>query len=435
MKIIDVIYAEGRTGFYSDDQKAIKAGAKQDGFLYQGEPLIKSFSSIRQAGKSVTITLILEDGQMAYGDCNAVQYPEVGGRDPLFTPDKYIPIMEKYINPNLIGLDIDDFKNSSEMIDKLKIEGKEMHKAIRYGVTQALLDASAKARKITMCEVVKQDYNIESEVKYIPIFGQTGDDRYNNIDKMIIKGIDVMPHGLINNVEEKLGKDGQKLIRYIEWIKNRIKTYNEFRDKKHILHFDVYGTIGLAFDNDYDKITEYFEKLSKAAEPLKIRIEGPVDMEDRDKQIQTLKELRKRIDEKNLNVELVADEWCNTLEDIKMFADEKAGHMLQIKTPDLGGVNNTIEAILYCKEKGIGAYCGGTCNETDTSTKTTTNIALACGADQVLAKPGMGVDEGYMIVFNEMKRILAIQERRSLIEEHLKGSIDKPIEKYLKKVK
>ncbi|MFZ7131795.1 MAG: methylaspartate ammonia-lyase, partial [Eubacteriales bacterium] len=96
----------------------------------------------------------------------------------------------------------------------------------------------------------------------------------------------------------------------------------------------------------------------------------------------------------------------------KLFADEKAGHMLQIKTPDLGGVNNSIEALLYCKEKGIGAYCGGTCNETDTSARVTTHIALACKADQILAKPGMGVDEGYMIVYNEMKRTLAMLDRK-----------------------
>ncbi len=414
MKITDVVYAEGKTGFYADDQRAIKAGAKKDGFLYTGEPMIKSFSTIRQAGESISVMLILEDGQVAYGDCNTVQYPEVGGRDPLFLAQKYIPIMEEYISPELVGLDVDNFKEAAEKMDNLKIVGKEIHKAIRYGVSQALLDASAKSRKTTMCEVIKEDYNIDGEVNYVPIFGQTGDDRYLNIDKMIIKGVDVMPHGLINNVEEKLGKDGEKLLSFIEWIKNRIETYNEFKDKKHILHFDVYGTVGLAFDHDYDKMMEYFEKLAKAAYPLTVRIEGPVDMEDREKQIEALKELTKRIDEKNLNLELVADEWCNTLEDIKLFADEKAGHMLQVKTPDLGGVSNSIEALLYCKEKGIGAYCGGTCNETDTSARATTHIALACNADQILAKPGMGVDEGFMIVFNEMKRVLAILDNKNL---------------------
>ena len=100
------------------------------------------------------------------------------------------------------------------------------------------------------------------------------------------------------------------------------------------------------------------------------------------------------------------------MEDIIDFANEKAGHMLQIKTPDLGGVNNVIEAIRYCNEVGIGSYCGGTCNETNISAEVSTNIAVACMATQCLAKPGMGVDAGYMIVKNEMNRIIARANRR-----------------------
>ena len=34
---------------------------------------------------------------------------------------------------------------------------------------------------------------------------------------------------------------------------------------------------------------------------------------------------------------------------------------------------------------------------------------MAVQPDQILAKPGMGVDEGYMIVYNEMQRILAVR--------------------------
>ena len=37
---------------------------------------------------------------------------------------------------------------------------------------------------------------------------------------------------------------------------------------------------------------------------------------------------------------------------------------------------------------------------------------MAAGADQMLAKPGMGVDEGIMIVTNEMNRVLALVENR-----------------------
>ena len=123
-----------------------------------------------------------------------------------------------------------------------------------------------------------------------------------------------------------------------------------------------------------------------------------------------MRELRKEIDRRGIQVELVADEWCNTLEDVIYFTDNKAGHMAQIKTPDLGGINNTIEAVIYCKEHGMGAYQGGTCNETNRSAECCVHCAMATQPVQILAKPGMGVDEGYMIVYNEMQRILALRK-------------------------
>ncbi|MDF2572732.1 MAG: Methylaspartate ammonia-lyase, partial [Sporomusa sp.] len=179
-----------------------------------------------------------------------------------------------------------------------------------------------------------------------------------------------------------------------------------------VLHIDVYGTIGLAFKNDIERMVEYFRQLEKAAAPLKLRIEGPVDVEEREQQIAVLAEITSRLHQEKINVEIVADEWCNTFEDIKDFADKGAGDMLQIKTPDLGGINNIIESVLYCKEKGVGAYQGGTCNETNRSAEVCVHIAMATQPVQMLAKPGMGVDEGYMIVYNEMQRILAVRKAR-----------------------
>lgn len=106
-------------------------------------------------------------------------------------------------------------------------------------------------------------------------------------------------------------------------------------------------------------MAKYLAQLEKAASPLKLRIEGPMDVEDRELQIEALATLTKKLHADNIKVELVADEWCNTLEDIKRFVDAGAGDMIQIKTPDLGGINNIVEAVLYCKAKGVGAYQGG----------------------------------------------------------------------------
>jgi methylaspartate ammonia-lyase len=300
------------------------------------------------------------------------------------------------------------------MMEAIEVNGKRLHTAIRYGMSQAILDAVAKATHRLMCEVVADEYGCAVSETPIPIFTQSGDDRYNNADKMIIKGAQVLPHALINNVEEKLGKKGEKLAEYVAWLRDRILTNRADPFYTPVLHMDVYGTIGDAFGNyNYAAMADYIEELGRIAKPFKLRIEGPMDCgTDREAQIEALAGLTAELDNRGCDVELVADEWCNTLEDIKLFADRKAGHMVQIKTPDLGGINNTIEAVLYCKEKGIGAYQGGTCNETDRSAQVCVHCAMATQPVQILAKPGMGVDEGYMIAFNEMNRILAVRKAK-----------------------
>ena len=414
MKIIDVVCSAGRTGFYFDDQRAIKQGAGHDGVFYVGAPVTEGFRAIRQAGESISVMLILEDGQMAYGDCAAVQYSGAGGRDPLFLAEDFIPVIDQYIKPQLVGKEANDFRGLCAMMEAIQVEGKRLHTAIRYGVSQAILDAVAKATGRMMCEVVADEYGCTVSETPIPIFTQSGDDRYDNADKMIIKGAQVLPHALINHIDTKLGRNGEKLAEYVAWLRDRILSNRTDPDYIPVMHMDVYGTIGAAFGNEnYKAMADYIEELGRIAKPFKLRIEGPMDCDvDVPTQMKALAGLTAELDARGCDVELVADEWCNTLEDIKLFADNKAGHMVQIKTPDLGGINNTIEAVLYCKERGIGAYQGGTCNETDRSAQVCVHCAMATQPAQILAKPGMGVDEGFMIVHNEMNRILAIRNAK-----------------------
>ncbi len=414
MKIVDIVCSKSLTGFYFDDQKAIKAGAVQDGFTYIGEALTDKFTAIRQKGEAVSIMLILEDGQIGYGDATAVQYSGCGGRDPLFLSEDGINTINKHIKPLLIGTDVSEFKSNAEMIDNLVIEGNKLHTALRYGLTQALLHATAKANAISMPEVVRKEYNIEGNTyNRIPMFAQSGDDRYSNVDKMIIKAVEVMPHALINNIDTKLGHQGEILKEYVTWLRGRVIQLRHTHEYTPIFHIDVYGTIGTIFNNDVEKMYNYLVELEELASPFTLRIEGPVDAGNRLETMQALRDITKMINDNNRTIEIVADEWCNTLDDVKYFADNNAGHMLQVKTPDLGGVNNVIEALIYCKERNIGAYSGGTCNETNVSAEVTTSIAMACNATQCLAKPGMGTDEGIMIVNNIMNRTLAMIDYRN----------------------
>ena len=413
MKIKHIHVSKSYTGFFFDDQKAIKQGALNDGFLYLGDPVIPGFAQVRQKGEAISLQLELENGMIGYGDCAAVQYSGTGGRDPLFLAESYLGQIQDVIVPMLLKEEIGSFRQLAEKYDRLVINDARLHTAIRYGITQALLWATAVVKGKTMAEVVREEYRIDDQdYRAIPIFTQSGDDRYSNVDKMILKETDVLPHALINNVASKLGRKGELLKKYVAWLRDRIMTYRIHESYAPVLHIDVYGTIGIAFDNDYDQIVRYLMDLEETAKPFHLRIEGPIDTGDREGTMMALKSLCQRLDGAKSNLEIVADEWCNTLEDIIDFADQRAGHMLQIKTPDLGGVNNTIEAILYCNKKQIGSYCGGTCNETNISAEVTTNIAIACNANQCLAKPGMGMDEGFMIVKNEMNRVLARTKKR-----------------------
>lgn len=408
MRISKVTFSRGISAFYFDDQRAIKKGAKHDGFTYVGQPVTQGFTNIRQAGQSISIIMLLEDGQIATGDCAAVQYSGAGGRDPLFLANEFIPFMEKHIKPHLEGMEIGTFRDMSKRFCEMKIEGKPLHSAIKYGLTQALLDAVAKSLRIMPCEVVCNEYGLPIIAKRVPIFGQSGDDRYNNVDKMLIKGVEALPHGLINNVEEKLGLQGEKLREYVRWLVKRVRTLRACDSYKPDLHIDVYGTIGQLFENDMIKVADYVASLEKDAEDLQLYIEGPVDVEAKLPQIEALKTITDRLRAIGSNVKIVADEWCNTYEDIKDFTDAKSCHMVQIKTPDLGGIQNIVESVIYCKQNGMEAYQGGTCNETDNTARICVHLAMAAQAERMLAKPGMGFDEGYTIVNNEMERIISV---------------------------
>lgn len=412
MKIIDILTSAGKTGFFFDDQKAIKTNAVADGQTYVGTPVTPGFSSVRVAGESISVMLVLEDGQIAYGDCAAVQYSGAGGRDPLFIAQDYIEVIEEIVKPLLINQELDSFVRLARLIDATINPNtqKPLHTALRYGVSQAILDGVAKASHTFMADIVAQEYGTEVSDEAINIFMQSGDDRYNNVDKMIIKQADVLPHALINHVPTKLGYQGELLLEYISWLSNRIQSKRLDESYCPTLHIDLYGTLGIIFDNDFDKIVDYMKECSVKAQPFPLNLEGPVDMGEREAQIIALQTLTKMVDDQKIPVKIVADEWCNTIEDIKLFVDAKAGHMVQIKTPDLGSIHNTIEAVLYCKDKEVLAYQGGTCNETDRSAQVCAHVAMATHPIQILAKPGMGVDEGFMIVTNEMNRIRALHQ-------------------------
>ncbi len=411
MKIADVIASPGLTGFFADDQIAIRENAKPDGFTYKGKPRTPGFTMIRQKGESVSVMLELEDGQVACGDCVVVQYAGIGGRDPAFKGEELARCIEGEWAEWLRGKTLDRFRPLACEMENLRLS-TPAPMATLYGISMALLDAVAKAQNLTMAEVIAHEYGTCVTDQPVPIFAQSGDQREYNIDKMILKRVGVLPHGLINNVERKVGRDGGLFLEFVRWIVDRIQVLGDTGYRPR-LHFDVYGTLGLAFEGDWERLADFLGKVTEVASPYPVQIEGPMDAGSQAGQIEAMWTLRELLRRKGVNVMIVADEWCNTFDDMKKFLEAGAADFVQVKTPSLGSVHNSVEAILYVQQKGGRTYLGGSCNETERCGQVCAHIALATNPDQMLAKPGMGVDEGLMIVFNEMQRTLALIRRRN----------------------
>ena len=397
--IVDLMVVENESCFFTDDQQAIRAGAKRDGFSFRGAPVTAGFERIRQPGRAISLVLRGNDGACFVGDCVEVQYAGVGGRS---APMSVAPIQTHLadVRAALVGQPMDRFRERMQALD-----GLDLPPWLEYGVSQAVLRATAHARGCSMAEVVVDEWALARPTGLVPTFAQSGDGGRDACDKMILKAADALPHGLINNVE-KVGPDGSVLLEWVTWLAHRVKELAPDPSYSPTMHFDTYGTLGLVFGG-VSEVGDYIIRLEQAASPYPLRIEHPIDAGSRDAQIETLGALRSTLRARGSAAAIVADEWCNTLDDIELFASSGAVDMVHVKTPDLGGLHRSVEGILLSKAHGAQAYAGGTCNETVSSSQVCAHVALATSADLTLAKPGMGVDEGLSVMRNEMRLALA----------------------------
>jgi methylaspartate ammonia-lyase len=403
MRVIDAFTVVGEAAFANDDQAAIAAGARRDGFAYGGAPVTPGYTRVRQPGQALSIMLRLDDGAIVHGDGVSVQYSGAGGREPLFDAAAAQGLVDERLGDAARGLDVTAFRATSQWLAAL-----ELPTAVRYGLSQALLAAAAHATGRTIAETVADGYATGAPLRPTPIFAQCGENRRDGVDRMVLRGVDELPHGLVNH-PDLVGREGEVLLEYVGWVRDRVLALRDDPAYAPVLHFDCYGLIGRVFPA-VDACAEYLMRLADRAAPLLLRVEHPLDAGSRDAQIEGMAELRHALRRSDATVQIVADEWCNTVEDVEAFVAAAAADMIQVKTPDLGSLDDAVRALIACKRAGVGAYCGGSCTDTERAAQICAQLAMGVDADLLLARPGMGVDEAIMVVRNEMRRARATIE-------------------------
>jgi methylaspartate ammonia-lyase len=470
--ITQVLAVPATGAYYYEDLSALQANPTPLGQRYTAGASTGGFGVVREVSEGVSVGLVLDDETVAWGDCVAVAYSGKAGRAPVFRTAQGLDTVQRVVAPALRGRELTSFRELAAELETLTesitlarpippqprpqpevddpsrrqlltsmarllspypdaqaarasedvpteqvtVE-RPLHPAVRYGVSQALLQAVALKRGLTMAEVIAQEWGLPRPDAPVPIHAQSGGERYRNADKMIVRRVASLPHALVDDIPEQLGEDGAKLVQYVHWLKDRIRVLRQAQDDVlrqaqddnycPTIHLDVHGALGQIFENNLGKVLGQLYAMELAADPYPLRVECPVMMESRQAQIEAMKKLREYVRFRKMKVKLVADEWANTLDDIRAFIEAGAADMIQIKMPDLGGVHNSVEAVLACQAGGVGAFLGGSCAETDLSARVAVHVALATRPDIIMAKPGMGVDEGVTIVQNEMARTLA----------------------------
>lgn len=400
VRIKKVLAVPTSGSYYCEDVTELQKSSVPLSERYTTPSSTHGFNFLREVGEAVSVGLVLSDGRIAWGDCVGVAYGGKAGRDPVFRSQRALQDVDTILAPFLVGKPVDVFREIAPACERIDVS-----LALRYGVSQALLNAAALLRGKSPTQIICEEWDLPLPDKAAALHAQSGSERYHTVDKMIARRIDSLPHGLVDDIPEQLGEKGERLVAYARWISLRlvrlgIPTYQP------AIHLDVHGAIGQLLNHDATRILELLEELQKAADPYRLRMESVLIAESRGKQMALLDQLRDMLRSRKISVDLVADEWANTLEDIKAFADSQCCDMIQVKMPDLGGLQNSIDAVLYCHKRSIQTLLGGSCNETDISSRLTAHVALATQPTLVMAKPGMGVDEGVMLIRNEMLRTL-----------------------------
>lgn len=287
-----------------------------------------------------------------------------------------------------------------------------LHPAVRYGVTQALLLAESMVRGISMSEVIADEWGLPRPTELVPIHAQCGAERHLSVDRMILRRVASLPGALVDNISAQMGTEGNKLPRYVRWIRQRIRELGD-SDYRPFIHIDLNGALGEVFGDRRGPLLAQIYTTEFEARPYLVRLVDPVVEDSLEAQIEALQKLRRSVMFRGMSLKLVIDEWANSLDDIQAFIDAEVADVVHIKMPTLGAVSNSVEAVLKCRSQGVETYLGGSPAEPDLAARVSAHVALATRPDYVLAKPGTGVDEAVSLTQNEMARTLAWIRARS----------------------
>lgn len=363
--------------------------------LLQGQPLIgfrQPAASVEKLKETVTVTRTLPQPEPA----DERSQPEASdernrrfSRRDLFTGQLWSD---------------EEAGDTSPRTEEVTVE-RPIHPAIRYGVSQALLAATAMARNLTMAEVVTHEYDLPSPATAVPVHAEVGSLWPQAAEAGIRCRVASLGYTIAGDeVEEELGRSGEILQRQVRQLRERIAGLtvdSAGQPYQPAIRVNARGGFGTLYQHDAGKILGSLYGLEQAAKPCLLRVVDPVVMDSRQAQIETMLQLKKYVRLRRLSLQLVADSWIRSPDDVSTFLQAEAADVIHLNMARLGGLSQTIEAVLACREQGVAVMLEGSPAES----RFAAHVALATQPHLIVARLDRG-GIGLSSILNEMSRTL-----------------------------
>ena len=406
LQITRVLTVKNLSAYYYEDVSALQTNptAEDDRWFTPGKS--PGFKTVREPAEVVSIGIEV-DGRFYWGDAVGVSYAGKAGRRGVYRVADGIREVTEVLKPWLLNQRFSSVRAACQSLkDFSQSRAEPLHVATLFGMSQAMLLAFAGAA--LPYEVIAKEWQLDlTNLDPLPIQGSCGNNFYGGTDKMLVHKLAALPHSQVDNIAEQVGLDGAKFLQRAKWLKERINTFAQVHYNP-VICLDVHGAFGTIFNFDTSKIASFLRSVEESLLPYRLRVESPLLGISREDHLSKMTSLSSHLRALGSKIVLAIDEWANTFEDIKFFSDSGFSGMIHIKMPDLGTISDVVDAVLYCKSRGVQVLLGGSCIETEISTKIAMHLAMVTRPDFVLAKPGMGIDEGVMLTNNEMERIAAL---------------------------
>ena len=130
--------------------------------------------------------------------------------------------------------------------------------------------------------------------------------------------------------DQHAARSRRELVPYVRWVRDRVLHLRSSEAYAPILHFDVYGLLG-------DDGRERADRSSwPRSRPRRSRCASSTRSTRARATAQIARHGRAARAPRRAARAIVADEWANTVEDIRAFNAARAADVMQIKAPDLG---------------------------------------------------------------------------------------------------